>query len=116
MQIKKVGGPRFTGRGLRKFDPKPGTFEWYKAHMPDRLNNTARNISNGLGIPMDDYQDEGKTKPGALTMAVNVIRRVESSMQGVIDAGALDLKDKCPSCGFYLKHTDKPFPSWDKKA
>lgn len=35
---KKFGGQRFNGTGLRKNDPRPGTLEFYKHHIPQRLN------------------------------------------------------------------------------
>ena len=104
-QSKKEGGRRFSGYGLKKWDPKPGTVDWYKANMPERLNNTAINISNGLGIPMDDYNDvDNKSQPGALTMAARVIAWSEKPLAQMIKSGALDLPDKCPSCGTYTNH------------
>ena len=114
MQSKKEGGRRFSGYGLKKWDPKPGTVEWYKANMPDRLNNTAINVSNGMGIPMDDYQDgEGKWRDGALKMAARVISWSEKPLAQMVGAGALDLPDKCPSCGTYTNHKAAEAP---KKA
>lgn len=114
MQSKKVGGRRFSGYGLKKWDPKPGTVEWYKANMPERLNNTAINISNGMGIPMDDYQSEdGKWSTGALNMAARVIRWSEQPLAQMVGAGALDLPDKCPSCGTFTNHKAAEAP---KKA
>lgn len=105
LDSKKIGVPRFSGKGLAKFDPRPGTVQWYKANMPERFNNTKINIRSGLGC--SDQEAE--------RIAAQVLRRIEAPIQGIIDSGALD-KERCPSCAFHLKHTDKPFPKWDKKA
>lgn len=111
MQGKKVGVGRFTGKGLNKFDPKPGTVAWYKANLPDRFNNTMINIRSAL------FQAPTKEQQAiADRMAAQVLAWNEKPLAGVIASGSLDLRSRCPGCGFDLKHTDKPFPRWDKKA
>lgn len=53
---KLVGGQRFNGSGQKKFDPKPGTVAFYKANMPDRLNNTKIQIRQGTGFSDSDCE------------------------------------------------------------
>lgn len=106
MQSKKEGGRRFSGYGLKKWDPKPGSVEWYRANLPEKLNNTAINIRNGMGVPMEDYTlDEGKTwLRGAEAMAAGVLAWSEKPLAGVVKSGAMDLPDKCPGCGTFTNH------------
>lgn len=103
---KKEGARRFSGYGLKKWDPKPGTVEWYKANLLELLNNTAINIRNGTGVPMEDYTlDDGKTwRSGAETMAARVLSWSEKPLAGIVKSGAMDLPDKCPGCGTYTNH------------
>lgn len=100
MQSKKVGGKRFTGAGVRKkWDPFPGTVQWYEQNLPEKLNNTAINIRNGLGIPMEDYEGEdGKTHDGAKTMAARVLAWSEKPLSKI----PFPIPDKCSSCGIDL--------------
>lgn len=98
---KKLGAPRFAGYGRtnRKWDPQPGSVEWYKANMPERFNNTMINIRNA------GYDQQFSEQAAARVLAWS--EKPLASMRFE--------NKKCPGCGFNLEHCDKPFPKWDQK-
>jgi len=110
MQNKIVGGRRFSGynRTNKGMDPRPGSLAWYKANMPNKLNDVAANLSNGLGIPMDNFDQEGKPMLGALERAAIVLSWSEKPLAHI----KFD-NHKCTGCGTSITHSDKPFPKWD---
>lgn len=105
MQSKKIGGPRFSGRGTNKWDPKPGSVEFYRANLPLEFSKVTGRIASGLGI---SYQEA--EKKAALVMSWS-----EKPLAKLIERGALDNPHRCPSCATPFEHTDKPFPAWDNK-
>jgi hypothetical protein len=68
--------------------------------MPDRFNTTMLNIKSA-----------GYAHQDAERFAANVLRWHEQPLAHM----KIDNPDKCPGCGFFMKHTDKPFPKWDNQ-
>lgn len=97
---QQQGKRRFQGIGVRgKWDPQPGSPQFYMANMPERFNNTLINIKTGL---------EGINHPKAgdrrfLEMAT---ARVLSWNEKNLAMISFPLPDKCFACGGDLVHKD----------
>jgi hypothetical protein len=86
------GKRRFSGVGVRgKWDPRPGTVEWYKANMADRFNTTMLNIKSA------GYEQAFAEQAAARVLAWN-----ERPLSKI----PFPLPDKCFACGSGLIHKD----------
>lgn len=99
IRVNQTGGKRrFSGIGVRgKWDPRPGSVEFYKANMPDRFNNTMLNIKSGM---------EAAGRPQSQKFYDEATARVLAWNEKPLSKIPFPLPDKCFACGGDLIHKE----------